>query len=78
MHLIAYTGDSFRDLTRIAKINEDLWSELFTINKDVLLSQMDLFMDEFVAFRNKLANDDIEGMKDTFRLSTKRRKEFDK
>ena len=77
-HLIAYTGDSFRDLTRIAKINEDLWSELFTINKDVLLSQMDLFMDEFMAFRDKLANDDTEGMKDTFRLSTKRRKEFDK
>lgn len=77
-HLIAYTGDSFRDLTRIAKINEELWSELFTINKDVLLEQMDLFMNEFQSFRNKLANDDTEGMKESFRLSTKRRKEFDK
>ena len=28
-HLKEYTGDSFRDLTRIAKINETLWSELF-------------------------------------------------
>ena len=27
-HLAEYTGDSFRDLTRIAKINENLWSEL--------------------------------------------------
>ena len=77
-HLIAYTGDSFRDLTRIAKINEDLWSELFRINKDVLLEQMDLFMNEFTNFREMLSNDDIEGMKETFRLSTKRRKEFDK
>ncbi len=77
-HLIAYTGDSFRDLTRIAKINEDLWSELFEINKDDLLVQMDLFMNEFKSFRDKLEQDDIEGMKETFRLSTKRRKAFDK
>lgn len=28
-----YIGDSFRDLTRIAKINEDLWSELFWVIK---------------------------------------------
>ena len=32
-HLKDYTGDSFRDLTRIAKINESLWSELFFLNK---------------------------------------------
>ena len=35
-------------------------------------------MEEFQTFRDKLANDDTEAMKDTFRLSTKRRKEFDK
>ena len=28
-----YTGDSFRDLTRIAKINDEMWSELLLINK---------------------------------------------
>lgn len=33
-HLAEYTGDSFRDLTRIAKINENLWSELFFLNKE--------------------------------------------
>ena len=32
-HLVEYTGDSFRDLTRIAKINEQMWSELFLMNK---------------------------------------------
>lgn len=42
-HLVEYTGDSFRDLTRIAKINEQMWSELFLMNKNELLSQMDLF-----------------------------------
>ena len=36
-HLADYTGDSFRDLTRIANINEDMWSELFLDNRDLLL-----------------------------------------
>ena len=35
-----FTGDSFRDLTRIARINDLMWSELFVANKDVLLDQM--------------------------------------
>ena len=43
-HLVDYTGDSFRDLTRIAKINEDMWCELFLMNKKELLAQMDLFI----------------------------------
>ena len=42
--LVEYTGDSFRDLTRIARINEEMWSELFMENRDVLLAQMDLFL----------------------------------
>ena len=33
----SFIGDSYRDLTRIANINEDLWSELFLGNKDNLL-----------------------------------------
>ena len=37
-----FTGDSFRDLTRIARINDLMWSELFVANKDVLLEQMTL------------------------------------
>lgn len=77
-HLVAYSGDSFRDLTRIAKINETLWSDLFLSNKEVLLSQIDLFMNEMQIFRDLLADEKEETMKEVFRLSTKRRKEFDK
>lgn len=77
-HLVDYTGDSFRDLTRIARINENMWSELFLMNKELLLEQMDLFINEFNSFRDMLANDDKEGMKDKMILSTKRRALFDK
>lgn len=77
-HLVDYTGDSFRDLTRIARINETMWSELFLMNKEPLLRQMDLFLNEFSAFRDLLAAGDAEGMKEKMRLSTARRAMFDK
>ncbi|MCI5773010.1 MAG: prephenate dehydrogenase [Erysipelotrichaceae bacterium] len=73
-----YTGDSFRDLTRIAKINEDLWYELFKENKTRLLQQISDFEAALADFTQALAGDDEAKLKALFRQSTKRRKEFDK
>lgn len=73
-----YTGDSFRDLTRIAKINDAMWSELFISNKTALLSEMDRFIGEFSAFRDMLEASDREGMREKMRESTARRTLFDK
>ena len=77
-HLVDYTGDSFRDLTRIARINDAMWSELFLLNREPLLRQMDTFLKEFAAFRDMLAAGDAEGMREKMRLSTERRAMFDK
>ena len=77
-NLVEYTGDSFRDLTRIARINENMWCELFLLNKPALLRQMDAFAAEFQTLRDLLAADDTEGLKEKMRLSTKRRAYFDK
>ncbi len=76
--LVNYTGDSFRDLTRIAKINENIWTELFLLNKDELLSQMDLFSSKFKELRDAIENEDTEKMKEIMKLSTHRRQFFDK
>jgi prephenate dehydrogenase len=73
-----FTGDSFRDLTRIAKINDLMWSELFIANKDVLLGQMDMFINKFNELREMLSEENVEGMREMMRLSTKRRALFDK
>ncbi len=73
-----YTGDSFRDLTRIANINGQMWSELFLLNKDALLSQIDKFMSEMGEIRSMIEKDDREGLKDKMRLSTQRRSQFNK
>lgn len=73
-----YTGDSFRDLTRIAKINDEMWSELFLLNRDALLKQMDCFNTEFLRLRQMLVDGDREGMREMMRTSTARRALFDK
>ena len=73
-----FTGDSFRDLTRIARINDLMWSELFVENKDMLLEQMNLFIDKFNDLKNMLETEDIEGMRAMMRHSTERRALFDK
>ena len=73
-----FTGDSFRDLTRIARINDLMWSELFIENKDALLEQMDMFLNKFKSLKEMLENEDIEGMREMMRHSTKRRALFDK
>ena len=73
-----FTGDSFRDLTRIAKINDQMWSELFVANKGPLLDQMDNFIDKFNELRSMLESEDIEGMRRMMRHSTERRVAFDR
>jgi prephenate dehydrogenase len=73
-----YTGDSFRDLTRIARINENLWSELFLMNREVLINEIDAFVGEVENLKSKLAAADAEGLKKLFIQSTQRRKHFDK
>ena len=73
-----FTGDSFRDLTRIARINDSMWSELFVANKDVLLDQMNLFIDKFNSLKAMLETEDVDGMRAMMRHSTERRALFDK
>ncbi|MBQ9860157.1 MAG: prephenate dehydrogenase [Clostridia bacterium] len=71
-----YTGDSFRDLTRIANINDDMWSELFLSNQKALLEQMDLYRTAFDRLYNCVKSGDREEMRSMMRLSTARRKKF--
>ena len=73
-----FTGDSFRDLTRIARINDIMWSELFVANKAALLEQMTLFIDKFNELKTMLETEDIDSMRAMMRHSTERRALFDK
>lgn len=76
--LVNYTGDSFRDLTRIAKIDDGMWNELFMCNRDELARQMDIFSETFEKMRRALKEGDTTTMRRMMRISTERRKLFDK
>lgn len=73
-----YTGDSFRDLTRIARINENMWSELFIENKKELVKKIDEFIEQMEYIKSLVNNEDSEKLKEVMRYSTERRKLFDK
>ena len=71
-----YIGDSFRDLTRIAKINEDLWSELFLGNKDNLLKMIEQFEKKLEVIKKALNDEDGEKLKEEFIISSNRREKI--
>lgn len=73
-----FIGDSYRDLTRIAMINDNLWCELFLENKDFLFEHIKRFEFELDILKQALANDDKETLKKLFKSSTKTRKEMEK
>ncbi|MDD4851118.1 MAG: prephenate dehydrogenase [Gemmiger sp.] len=75
--LACYTGDSVRDLTRIARINDKMWAELFLWNKDNLIGEIDMFEAALTQLRTRLAEGDRAGLEEMFRLSTARRAAFD-
>ena len=78
VELVNFTGDSFRDLTRIANINENMWTELFILNKSALINEMDSFISTITKLRNYIYNEDTENIKKMMKTSTERRKYFNK
>ena len=72
----SFIGDSYRDLTRIANINEDLWSELFLGNKENLLESIEKFEVELDKIKDAIQNDDKESLKKLFIKSTQRREKL--
>lgn len=58
-----YSGGSFRDLTRIAYLNENMWSELFLFNKGALLDELNILIDSLTEYRDAIVDDDRERLK---------------
>ncbi len=77
-HLEDFTGDSFRDLTRIANINENMWAELFLLNKEPLINMMELFDRDFIKLKELIKEENSDGIKEMMIRSTERRKLFNK
>lgn len=75
---VNFIGDSYRDLTRIAMINSDLWSELFLDNKSELLNHIEVFENELNILKEALKNNDKDKLNELFYKSTMIRKKMEK
>ncbi|MGG5460880.1 prephenate dehydrogenase [Clostridium sp. B9] len=72
-----FIGDSYRELTRIAKINEELWSQLFLGNKENLINRIESFQVELEKIKRSLCCDDSETLKNLFKSSTEKRENLE-
>lgn len=71
------TGDSYRDLTRIAKINEVMWTELFMDNKDVLIDTTNNFINKLEELKSLILNEQTLELKEELKKSKEKRISFD-
>lgn len=72
----SFIGDSYRDLTRIANINEELWSELFLGNKENLLDAIKNFEFQLDLIKKSILEDDKEVLSEYFVKATGRREKL--
>lgn len=73
---LTFAGNSFQELTRIADINAELWSELFLNNRTALLTSIEQFETELNAMKRTLADNDENELKNIFKQATSKRREW--
>ena len=57
-----FSAGSYKDLTRVAWLNPEMWAELFLDNKDNILYELDYFIDSLKAYREAVSNRDMESL----------------
>ena len=58
-----YSAGSFRDFTRVSRLNEDMWTELFLENKEHLLGELDLLINSLHEYRNAIATGNADELR---------------
>lgn len=59
-----FSAGSFKDLTRVAKLNEDMWTELFLMNKEALVYEIDTIMGHLQQYRDAIADNQPEQLRE--------------
>lgn len=73
-----YSAGSFRDVSRVAKINEELWTQLFIDNKKALLAEMDILLGNLTEMKVQLEQDHYDGLKAMLRQGREIKEALDK
>ena len=62
-----FSAGSFMDLTRVAYLDEDMWTELFLDNADFLTEQLEIFSENLAEYLDALRDRDAERLRDLLR-----------
>lgn len=62
-----FSAGSFADMTRVARLAEDMWTELFFDNRDALLPEVEGLVERLTEYRDALRDNDRERMRDLLR-----------
>jgi len=73
--LAPFTGGSFRDMTRIARMNTPLWAELFSHNTSHILSRIEAFEREISDLKKSIENGDRQAIQSRLDRMTERAQE---
>lgn len=71
-----YSGGSYRDLTRVAYLNETMWTELFIENRRALVPEIDEVIKHLQEYRDVIANEDAETLFQLLHEGKKRKEQF--
>lgn len=72
-----FSAGSYKDLTRVAWLNPQMWSELFLSNKDNLLDELDFFIGSLQQYKQALENEDSQCLIQLLDEGRKRKEEVD-
>lgn len=72
-----YSAGSYKDLTRVAKLNEDMWAELFTENSDNLINEIDILIESLSKYRNALSEGNRDKLRSLLAEGRLRKEEID-
>ncbi|MBQ7990671.1 MAG: prephenate dehydrogenase [Oscillospiraceae bacterium] len=64
---LGFSAGSFLDLTRVAKLNENMWTPLFLMNKDPLCFEIDYIIQRLTEYRDAIADNDAQRLHDLLR-----------
>lgn len=59
-----FSAGSFQDMTRVARLNEDMWTELFMDNREPLLREVQGMIDRMIEYRDALADGDARRIRE--------------
>ena len=73
-----FSAGSFKDMTRVAKLNEEMWTELFLENQDALVREIDTLVEELAAFAYTIRRGDRERLRDMLKHAREIKEAIDK